>query len=163
MKAFARAWSSDTGTPFNVTLSGIGLFLFLNLKYDQKRFGFVKASFAISRKYAFLSWRIQFLIDCLSLRNFLSICAFFYFRIRLQSVFFLLMALANSLFIQGGLLAPRRGALEMCVSMAANTRSLHCFHASFRSSGVDISSTPALNGSNERSLFKESKSAFLKT
>ena len=39
----------------------------------------------------------------------------------------------------------------------------HCFHASFRSSGVDISSTPALNGSNERSLFKESKSAFLKT
>ena len=71
------------------------------------------------------------------------------------------MALANSLFIQSGLLAPRRGALEMCVSMVANTRSLHCFHASFRSSGVDISSTPALNGSNERSLFKESKSAFL--
>ena len=54
------------------------------------------------------------------------------------------MALANSLFIQGGLLAPRRGALEMCVSMAANTRSLHCFHASFRSSGVDISSTLAI-------------------
>ena len=60
-------------------------------------------------------------------------------------------------------MAPRRGALGMCVSMAANMGSLLCFHASFRSSGVDISSTPALNGSNERSLFKESKSAFLKT